>query len=61
MKIYSLLVHIPPSVADMMKDSNMKKKDCAIKCLEVLSTTRPDYWQFILEAGEYFGQHFLKV
>ena len=29
----------------------MGKKDSAVKCLEVLSTCKPDHWKAILDAG----------
>ena len=38
-------------VAAMLRDSSIGKKDSAVKCLEVLSTCKPDHWKAILEAG----------
>ena len=35
----------------MLQDSSMGKKDSAVKCLEVLSTCKPDHWKAILDAG----------
>lgn len=35
----------------MLKDKNMNKKDSSVKCLEVLSTCKPDHWRAILDAG----------
>ncbi|OWF40013.1 ankyrin and armadillo repeat-containing protein-like isoform X3 [Mizuhopecten yessoensis] len=34
----------------MLIDPDIKKKDSAVKCLEVLSTSKPDHWQAILDA-----------
>ncbi|KAK3108352.1 hypothetical protein FSP39_006134 [Pinctada imbricata] len=34
----------------MLKDKDIDKKDSAVKCLEVLSTSKPQHWKSILEA-----------
>ena len=39
------------TVTAMLQDSSMGKKDSAVKCLEVLSTCKPDHWKAILDAG----------
>lgn len=36
---------------EMLTDSEFEKKDSAVKCLEVLSTSKPEHWKSILEAG----------
>ena len=36
----------------MLKSEDVRKKDSAVKCLEVLSTSDPQNWKAILEAGE---------
>ncbi|KAL8620460.1 hypothetical protein ACOMHN_048393 [Nucella lapillus] len=38
-------------LVDMLCDSSMGKKDSAVKCLEVLSTCKPNHWKAILDAG----------
>ncbi|XP_005090203.1 ankyrin and armadillo repeat-containing protein [Aplysia californica] len=38
-------------LVDMLNDESMAKKDSAVKCLEVLSTSKPDHWKCILEAN----------
>nr|XP_022304475.1 ankyrin and armadillo repeat-containing protein-like isoform X2 [Crassostrea virginica] len=35
----------------MLTDVDLGKKDSAVKCLEVLSTSKPEHWKSILEAG----------
>nr|XP_022304703.1 ankyrin and armadillo repeat-containing protein-like isoform X2 [Crassostrea virginica] len=35
----------------MLTDADLGKKDSAVKCLEVLSTSKPEHWKSILEAG----------
>ncbi|XP_061167170.1 ankyrin and armadillo repeat-containing protein-like [Saccostrea echinata] len=35
----------------MLSDPDTDKKDSAVKCLEVLSTSKPEHWKSILEAG----------
>ncbi|XP_065929233.1 ankyrin and armadillo repeat-containing protein isoform X4 [Magallana gigas] len=35
----------------MLTDPEVEKKDSAVKCLEVLSTSKPEHWKSILEAG----------
>ena len=35
----------------MLQDDEIEKKDAAVKCLEVMSTSRPEHWKAILEAG----------
>ncbi|ESP02231.1 hypothetical protein LOTGIDRAFT_224972 [Lottia gigantea] len=37
-------------LVDMLKDDNMTKQDAGVKCLEVLSTCKPNYWRSILDA-----------
>ncbi|KAL3832524.1 hypothetical protein ACJMK2_024159, partial [Sinanodonta woodiana] len=37
-------------LVNMLNDADMKKKDSSVKCLEVLSTSKPDHWRSILEA-----------
>lgn len=36
----------------MLRDTE-QKKDSAVKCLDVLSTSKPDHWRAILEAGRF--------
>lgn len=38
----------------MLNSDDLKKKDSAVKCLEVLSTSKPDHWRSILDAGRFF-------
>ena len=35
----------------MLRSEDMRKKDSAVKCLEVMATSDPDHWRAILEAG----------
>ncbi len=35
----------------MLNDDDVRKKDSAVKCLEVMSTSDPNHWCSILEAG----------
>jgi hypothetical protein len=35
-----------------MLSETEQKKDSAVKCLDVLSTSKPDHWKSILEAGK---------
>ena len=49
--ILNELLNIILYISDMLNNDNMAKKDSAVKCLEVLSTSKPDHWQCILEAG----------
>ena len=35
----------------MLKDEDTGKQDAGVKCLEVLSTSKPHYWKSILDAG----------
>lgn len=37
-------------LVEMLRDPSMTKKDSAVKCLEVLSTSKPDHWKCILDA-----------
>lgn len=47
-----LLITISDSyLIEMLTDSEFEKKDSAVKCLEVLSTSKPEHWKSILEAG----------
>lgn len=39
--------------SEMISDESMVRKDSAIKCLEVLSTSRANHWKSILDAGEW--------
>ena len=39
------------SSTGMLNSDDLKKKDSSVKCLEVLSTSKPDHWRSILEAG----------
>lgn len=39
-----------PLSSGMMRDKDLRKKDSAVKCLEVLSTSEDDHWTYILEA-----------
>ena len=41
------------SFSDMLNSLDIKKKDSAVKCLEVLSTSKPDHWKSILDAGKF--------
>ena len=34
----------------MLKADDMEKKDASVKCLEVMSTSRPEHWKAILLA-----------
>ncbi|XP_070211365.1 ankyrin and armadillo repeat-containing protein-like isoform X4 [Littorina saxatilis] len=38
-------------LVSMLNHKDMAKKDSAVKCLEVLSTCKPDHWRAILNAG----------
>ncbi|RUS87780.1 hypothetical protein EGW08_004445 [Elysia chlorotica] len=38
-------------LVEMLQDPSMQKKDSAVKCLEVLSTSKKDHWKCILDAG----------
>lgn len=38
-------------LTEMLTDPEVEKKDSAVKCLEVLSTSKPEHWKSILEAG----------
>ena len=35
----------------MLSDGDIRKKDAAVKCLEVMSTSDPQHWQDILQSG----------
>jgi len=37
----------------MLRSAEIKQKDSAVKCLEVLSTSKPHHWKSILEAGTF--------
>ncbi|GFO42024.1 ankyrin and armadillo repeat-containing protein-like, partial [Plakobranchus ocellatus] len=37
-------------LVEMLQDPSITKKDSAVKCLEVLSTSKPDHWKCILDA-----------
>ncbi|XP_052802485.1 ankyrin and armadillo repeat-containing protein-like isoform X4 [Mya arenaria] len=43
-------VHVWEILVGMLKSDDLKKKDSAVKCLEVLSTSKPDHWRSILDA-----------
>ncbi|XP_064647682.1 ankyrin and armadillo repeat-containing protein-like isoform X2 [Lineus longissimus] len=43
-------VHVWKLLVGMMRDKDLRKKDSAVKCLEVLSTSEDDHWTYILEA-----------
>ncbi|XP_052246071.1 ankyrin and armadillo repeat-containing protein-like isoform X2 [Dreissena polymorpha] len=43
-------VHVWQILVGMLKSNDQKKKDSSVKCLEVLSTSKPDHWKSILEA-----------
>lgn len=48
-----MLITISDSyLIEMLTDPEVEKKDSAVKCLEVLSTSKPEHWKSILEAGE---------
>ena len=36
---------------EMLSDGDIRKKDAAVKCLEVMSTSDPQHWQDILQSG----------
>lgn len=38
----------------MLKHNDVKRKDAAVRCLEVLTTTAPHYWKPLLDAGWWF-------
>ena len=38
-------------ITAMLNSEEIKKKDSSVKCLEVLSTSKPDHWKSILDAG----------
>ena len=38
--------------SEMLQDPSMAKKDSAVKCLEVLSTSKEEHWKCILDAGK---------
>ena len=35
----------------MLRDEDTRKQDSSVKCLEVMSTSDPQHWHSILEAG----------
>ena len=36
----------------MLLDPDIRKKDAAVKCLEVMSTSEAQHWKNILESGQ---------
>ncbi|CAH1788258.1 unnamed protein product [Owenia fusiformis] len=43
-------VKVWDSLVGMLRDTSYRKKDSAVKCLEVMSTSDPDHWSSILKA-----------
>ena len=38
--------------ADMLKDDDIRRKDASVRCMEVLTSSRPEYWKQLLDAGQ---------
>jgi len=38
--------------AEMLKQSDMRRQDASVRCLEVLTSSKPNYWKQLLEAGQ---------
>lgn len=56
MTVFSALYYVLILILSMVYFKGMlketeQKKDSAVKCLDVLSTSKPGHWKAILEAG----------
>ncbi|XP_055872246.1 ankyrin and armadillo repeat-containing protein-like [Biomphalaria glabrata] len=49
-KINNEAVPVWRILVEMLNDDSMEKKDSAVKCLETLTTSNPNYWKCILDA-----------
>ena len=38
--------------ADMLRHDDIRRKEASVRCLEVLTSAKPQYWKQLLDAGQ---------
>jgi len=44
--------YIDADGADMLRHNDIRRKDASVRCLEVLTSSKPQYWKQLLDAGQ---------
>jgi len=49
MRVYSVYSY---GAADMLRHDDIRRKDASVRCMEVLTSSKPEYWKQLLDAGQ---------